>query len=97
MNYNISPETIKGMHKTVPGVDEMLTQSFDTSFLKEKQETITPNGALFDCTKYGFLPELLLQMYDSIFPPHPLLLNRKYGSALPTPIRASIAEYARDD
>ena len=64
MNYNISPETIKGMHKTVPGVDEMLTQSFDTSFLKEKQETITPNGALFDCTKYGFLPELLLQMYN---------------------------------
>jgi DNA polymerase elongation subunit (family B) len=64
MNYNISPETIKGMHKTVPGVDEMLTQTFDTSFLKEKQETITPNGALFDCTKYGFLPELLLQMYN---------------------------------
>ena len=64
MNYNISPETIKGMHKTVPGVDEMLIQSFDTSFLKEKQETITPNGALFDCTKYGFLPELLLQMYN---------------------------------
>ena len=64
MNYNISPETIKGMHKTVPGVDEMLSQTFDTSFLKKKQETITPNGALFDCTKYGFLPELLLQMYN---------------------------------
>ena len=64
MNYNISPETIKGMHKTVPGVDEMLSQTFDTSFLKENQETITPNGALFDCTKYGFLPELLLQMYN---------------------------------
>jgi len=64
MNYNISPETIKGMHKTVPGVDEMLIQSFDTSFLKKKQETITPNGALFDCTKYGFLPELLLKMYN---------------------------------
>jgi len=64
MNYNISPETIKGMHKTVPGVDNMLSQGFDTSFLKKKQETITPNGALFDCTKYGFLPELLLQMYN---------------------------------
>jgi len=64
MNYNISPETIKGMHKTVPGVDEMLSQTFDTSFLKENQETITPNGAIFDCTKYGFLPELLLQMYN---------------------------------
>jgi len=64
MNYNISPETIKGMHKTVPGVDNMLSQEFDTSFLKKKQETITPNGALFDCTKYGFLPELLLQMYN---------------------------------
>ena len=64
MNYNISPETIKGMHRTVPTVDKMLSQEFDTSFLKEKKETITPNGALFDCTKYGFLPELLLQMYN---------------------------------
>ena len=62
MNYNISPETIKGMYKTVPTVDKMLSQDFDTSFLKD--ETITPNGAIFNCTKYGFLPELLLQMYN---------------------------------
>ena len=58
MNYNISPETIKGMYKTVPTVDKMLSQDFDTSFLKD--ETITPNGAIFNCTKYGFLPELSL-------------------------------------
>ncbi len=63
MNYNISPETIKGMHRTVPTVDKMLSQEFDTSFLKKNKETITPNGALFDCTKYGFLPEMLLEMY----------------------------------
>ena len=63
MNYNISPETIKGMHKSVPTVDNMLSQDFDTSFLKKNKETITPNGALFDCTKYGFLPEMLSEMY----------------------------------
>ena len=64
MNYNISPETIKGMHKTMPTVDKMLSQEFDTSFLIENKQTITPNGALFDCTKYGFLPEMLLEMYN---------------------------------
>ena len=64
MNYNISPETIKGMHRTVPTVDKMLSQEFDTSFLIENKQTITPNGALFDCTKYGFLPEMLLEMYN---------------------------------
>ena len=64
MNYNISPETIKGMHRTMPTVDKMLSQEFDTSFLIENKQTITPNGALFDCTKYGFLPEMLLEMYN---------------------------------
>ena len=62
MQYNISPETIKGMHKTVPGVDNMLSQGFDTSFLKEN-ETITPNGAIFSRDKQGFVPELLYKMY----------------------------------
>ena len=62
MNYNISPETIKGMHKTMPTVDKMLSQEFDTSFLIENKQTITPNDALFDCTKYGFLPEMLLEI-----------------------------------
>ena len=64
MNYNISPETIRGMHRTAPTVDKMLSQEFDTSFLIENKQTITPNGALFDCTKYGFLPEMLLEMYN---------------------------------
>jgi len=63
MQYNISPETIKGMHRTVPTVDKMLSQEFDTSFLS-KDETVTPNGAIFNTSKYGFLPELLSQMYN---------------------------------
>ena len=62
MQYNISPETIKGMHRTVPTVDKMLSQEFDTSFLKN--ETITPNGAIFNNTFCGFVPELLLKMYN---------------------------------
>ena len=62
MQYNISPETIKGMHTTVPTVNKMLSQEFDTSFLKEN-ETITPNGAIFSRDKQGFVPELLYKMY----------------------------------
>ena len=63
MQYNISPETIRGMHRTVPTVDKMLSQDFDTSFLKN--ETITPNGAMFDRSFCGFVPELLKEMYDN--------------------------------
>jgi len=63
MQYNISPETIKGMHRTVPTVDKMLSQEFDTSFLK-KDETVTPNGAIFNRSFAGFVPELLKEMYN---------------------------------
>ena len=62
MQYNISPETIKGMHTSVPTVNKMLSEEFNTSFLKEN-ETITPNGAIFSRDKQGFVPELLFKMY----------------------------------
>jgi len=63
MQYNISPETLQGMHKT-PGVDAMLNEEFDTSFLKEKNQTMTPNGSLYSRDKQGFLPALMEKMYN---------------------------------
>jgi len=64
MQYNISPETITGMHETHPGVDKMLDREFDTSFLKAKNQTITPNGAYFTRDTHGFFPELMQKMYN---------------------------------
>ena len=63
MQYNISPETIVGMTDTHPGVDNMLEKSYDTGFLKDVNQTMTPNGALFSRKKHGFLPELMQKMY----------------------------------
>ena len=63
MQYNISPETLQGMHET-PGVDAMLNEEFDTSFLKEKNQTITPNGSLYSRDRQGFLPALMEKMYN---------------------------------
>ena len=64
MQYNISPETLKS-ENTVPNidVDKMLDQKIDTQKLKEN-DTITPNGALFDKSKKGFLPEMMQKIYD---------------------------------
>ena len=64
MQYNISPETLKS-ENTVPNidVDKMLDQKIDTQKLKEN-DTITPNGALFDKSKKGFLPEMMKKIYD---------------------------------
>ena len=63
MQYNISPETMKS-EQTVPGmsVDKLLNKEVDTSVLDNV--TMTPNGALFNTKKQGFLPEIMAKMYE---------------------------------
>ena len=63
MQYNISPETMKS-EKTVPGmsVDKLLNKEVDTKALDNV--TMTPNGALFNTKKQGFLPEIMAKMYE---------------------------------
>ena len=63
MQYNISPETLIGMHSQNKLVEPLLNGEFDTSFLKEKNITMTPNGSMYTREKQGFLPELMEQMY----------------------------------
>ena len=64
MQYNISPETMKS-EQTVPGmtIDKLLNQEVDTSPLGDNV-TMTPNGALFNTKKQGFLPEIMQTMYN---------------------------------
>jgi len=66
MQYNISPETLyakKSLWKK-PRVEDLLNSKVDTSELKSKGVTLTPNGALFKTNKKGFLPEIMQTMYD---------------------------------
>ena len=58
MQYNISSETLVSQKKDEKmSVDKLLNKETDTSFMKTK--TLTPNGALFNTTKKGFLPEIM--------------------------------------
>ena len=66
MQYNISPETLYSKKPLweESQVDDMLSMKKDTSSLKDRNVTLTPNGALFKTNKKGFLPEIMQMMYD---------------------------------
>ena len=74
MMYNLSPETlidyseydaeIHEFMKQGINIDSLLKGKIDTSVLKEKNLTITPNGQLFSRQRQGFLSELMETMYE---------------------------------
>ncbi len=82
MQYNISPETLIGCpfkEKDIT-VDKMLDGEVKDSImqsLKDKNVTLTPNGALFRKDVRGFLPELMQSIYDDRVKYKRLLLEAK--------------------
>ena len=71
IQYNISPETLiehddytENMVSLASeaNVDKLLNKRLDTSGLKDV--TITPNGQFFHTTKQGFLPQMMVEMYE---------------------------------
>jgi DNA polymerase elongation subunit (family B) len=71
MQYNISPETLvessnytDEMRKlsAEASVENLLEQKLDTSVLKNV--TITPNGQFFRTNEQGFLPKMMVEMYE---------------------------------
>ena len=82
MQYNISPETLMGCpfkEKDIT-VDKMLDGEVKDSImqsLKDKNVTLTPNGALFRKDIRGFLPELMQSIYDDRVKYKRLLLEAK--------------------
>lgn len=63
--FNISPEKFRGMYNRNMGVDYFLNgnHSFLLPELKEREMSITPNGAMFDVRERGFLGELMTELY----------------------------------
>ena len=72
MQYNISPETLRGqmmqydLSTTDRSVDMFLEGEVDTirDRLIDHNLTIAPTGCLFDKTERGFLPTLMEKMYN---------------------------------
>jgi DNA polymerase elongation subunit (family B) len=82
MQYNISPETLLGTHEETGLVESMLNEEFDTTFLKEKNITMTPNGSLYTRKHKGFFPSLMEKMYDDRVKYKKLLIDeQKKGRA----------------
>jgi len=85
MQYNISPETLVGMHPESGLVDALLDKEFDVAFLKEKNLTMTPNGSLYTRKKQGFLPALMEKMYtDRVKYKDLMIAEQKKGKAADT-------------
>ena len=100
MQYNISPETLMGCpfkEKDIT-VDKMLDGEVKDSImqsLKDKNVTLTPNGALFRKDIRGFLPELMQSIYDDRVKYKRLLLEAKqeYENTKDPKLKKDISKY----
>ena len=96
MQYNISPETLLSQDKIKDmKVDKLLNKEFDTSQFKEKNVTMTPNGAMFKTDKKGFLPEIMESMYNDRVKYKNLMLKSKqeYENTKDPKILKEISKY----
>ena len=85
MQYNISPETLVGMHTESGLVDALLDKKVDVDFLREKNLTMTPNGSLYSRKKQGFLPALMEKMYtDRVKYKNLMITEQKKGKSANT-------------
>jgi DNA polymerase elongation subunit (family B) len=72
MQYNISPETLIEPENYTPEMREIITQGVSVDKLLSKSVnlsnlsgcTITPNGQFFRTDIQGFLPKMMVEMYD---------------------------------
>ena len=62
MQYNISPETLTSEKISVT-VDKLLNQEIDTTYVKQRDLSLTANGWTYTKEFKGFMPELMEQMY----------------------------------
>ena len=92
MQYNISPETLMDHKHPTATVDRILNKELDLSDLSG--QTVCANGAFYDTTTRGFLPELMEKMYGErkVFKKKMLIAKQQYEK---TPTKALEKEIAR--
>ena len=87
MQYNISPETYKGMfaHLNVSdGVDKILNGALNDIGIRREMETqnytVAATGCYFDRDRQGFLPKLMEKMYNDrvLFKQEMIAAKKKY-------------------
>jgi len=87
MQYNISPETYKGMfaHLNVSdGVDKILNGALNDIGIRREMETqnytVAATGCYFDRDRQGFLPKLMEKMYNDrvLFKKEMITAKKKY-------------------
>lgn len=87
MQYNISPETYKGMFaslNTDSGVDRILNGALNELMFRREMEaqnyTVAATGCYFDRDRQGFLPKLMEKMYNDrvLFKNQMLDAKKKY-------------------
>lgn len=62
--FNISPEClVKDAYEPI-SVKKLLNKEIDTSTLKEKNFSMAANGHFFNNDRIGFLPDILMRMYE---------------------------------
>ena len=96
MQYNISPETLLSQDKIKDmKVDKLLNKEFDTSQFKERNVTMTPNGAMFKTRRKGFLPEIMESMYNDRVKYKNLMLKAKqdYENTKDSKLLKEISKY----
>jgi len=64
MQYNISPEKIVPGHRETTNIQKLLDKQTDTSYCKQTNTSIAPNGVLFSRDKQGMFPELMETFYE---------------------------------
>jgi DNA polymerase elongation subunit (family B) len=75
IQWNISPDVFippekysddmrQFLSSTNVNIDNLLSKSIDTSFLKDHRITLSPNGQFFSITQQGFLAEIMEKMYN---------------------------------
>lgn len=63
VQYNISPDTITDDRCAID-MNELVYKKIDLDFVKDKDFAIAASGQQFRRDKTGFLPEIILKMYD---------------------------------
>jgi DNA polymerase elongation subunit (family B) len=64
MQYNISPETLRGGDNNELCVEGFIQKAINNEDAVKSNYAVAANGSFFDRSKQGFLPELMQKMYN---------------------------------